>query len=149
MSNTPVSDLDQLLIERACTRLVLDSFGHNDRRDFTAFAALFADDGELHRPSGAPLVGPAAIQAAYEARPATRMTRHVCTNVRVTVTSPATATGLTYVVLFGGTSTDAPDGHFGIKADARLLMGEVDDTFVLTPAGWRIRRRRAWFTFHT
>lgn len=149
MPTSSLSDLDLLRIERACERLVLDSFAFNDQRDFAAFAALFSDEGTLHRPGGAALVGPAAIRDAYEGRPATRLTRHVCSNVRITVTSATTATGLTYVTLWGGSAADQPDGHFGIAADARLLMGEVQDAFVGTPQGWRIQTRRAWFTFHT
>lgn len=148
MASSSPADLELLRIERTCERLVLDSFAFNDQRDFAAFAALFADSGTLYRPSGAALVGPAAIRDAYEGRPATRLTRHVCSNVRITVTSATTATGLSYVTLWGGNAEDTPDGHFGVAADARLLMGEVEDAFVETPAGWRIQTRRAWFTFH-
>ncbi len=135
-------------IERACTRLVLDAVAANDGGDFEAFAALFTPDGILRRPSGEPLHGREAIAASYGTRPASRITRHVVSNVRIDVESSAAARGLSYVVLYAADGDAAPDRHFGVPADPRTLVGEFEDRFVLTGEGWRIAERDARFVMH-
>jgi hypothetical protein len=140
---------ETLHIERACERLVLDAVYLTDRLDYAAYAALFAPEAILSRPGGAPLVGPAAIRKSYESRPATRITRHLCTNIRVTVESAERARALTYVLLFTGNSAEPAPDHFGRPADARQLVGEFEDEFERTPQGWRIRARQARFVLHT
>jgi len=140
---------ETLQIERACERLVVETVYCTDRQDYAGFAALFAPEGTLSRPGGAPLVGPAAIQKTYEARPATRITRHLCTNIRVSVESADRARALTYVLLFAGNSAEPAPDHFGRPADAKQLVGEFEDEFERTPHGWRIRARLARFVLHT
>ncbi len=120
-----------------------------DHQDYAGFAALFMPQGTLSRPGGTPLVGPVAIQTAYESRPTTRMTRHLCTNIRVTIESADRARALTYVLLFTGNSTEPAPDHFGRTADAKQLVGEFEDEFERTPQGWRIRARQARFVLHT
>jgi hypothetical protein len=140
---------ETLLIERECERLVVESVYCTDRQDYAGFAALFTADGTVSRPGGAPLVGPETIQKTYEARPATRITRHLCTNIRVTVESAERARALTYVLLFAGNSAEPAPDHFGRTADAKQLVGEFEDEFERTPQGWRIRARQARFVLHT
>ncbi len=120
-----------------------------DRQDYAGFAALFTPEGNLSRPGSAALVGRPAIQKAYEARPVTRITRHLCTNIRITVDSAERARGLTYVLLFSGNSAEPAPDHFGRAADTRQLVGEFEDEFERTPEGWRIRARQARFVLHT
>jgi SnoaL-like domain len=140
---------ETLQIERTCERLVLDAGYLTDHQDYAGYAALFAPEGTLSRPGGAPLVGPAAIQKSYESRPATRITRHLCTNILVTVESAERARALTYVLLFTGNSTEPAPDHFGRAADAKQLVGEFEDEFERTPQGWRIQSRQARFVLHT
>jgi hypothetical protein len=137
------------LIERACTRLILESAAANDRQDFEAFAALFTEKGVLHRPAGDPLRGPAAIAESYISRPPERVTRHVCTNILIHVDSAATARGSTYVILYSADATGSSDRRFGLTAEPRKLLGEFEDRFELTADGWRIAERRARFVMHT
>ena len=140
-----LSQQEILEIERACERLVLDAAHLNDSRDFAGFVALFTPDGTLVRPGGSALVGRDAIRQAYEARPQNRMTRHLCTNIRITVDGPDQARGMTYVLVFAaGTEKPAPD-VFGYLAEPRVLVGQFEDEFQRTPEGWRIRNRRASF----
>lgn len=141
---------DEILqIERACERLILDAVHYTDHRDYAAFAALFTPAGSLSRPGGAPLIGPAAIQKSYEARPAQRLTRHLCTNIRVTVDSSERAHALTTVLLVTGNCAEPPPDHFGWSADSKQLVGEFEDEFERTAQGWRIRARQARFILHT
>ncbi|WP_449413928.1 nuclear transport factor 2 family protein [Pandoraea soli] len=138
--------LDALLAKQACHDLVMRFVACNDRRDPMGLAALFAQTGVLVRPNGETLVGPEAIAAAYAERPADRLTRHLVGNVLIDVTSPTSAIGSSTVLLWSGSTHDAP-GPFGRPAQGRQVMGEFEDTFVLTAGGWRIARRQAHFTF--
>ncbi|HEX4999643.1 MAG TPA: nuclear transport factor 2 family protein [Terriglobia bacterium] len=136
-------------IERACEKLVLDFAYHSDHQDPAALAALFIPEGTLIRPNGDTLRGRDAIRAAYEARPAGRLIRHLCTNIRVTVESESEARGLTYALVLSANASRAPQAHFGIEMDPRQLVGEFEDSFKRTPEGWRIASRHARFIMHT
>jgi SnoaL-like protein len=136
-------------IERACERLVLDFAYFSDRQDYEALAALFTKHGTMERPSGDTLIGHDAILESYRSRGAGRITRHICTNIRITVESADRARGLTYAVVYSATTSRPPEAHFGIKADARQLIGEFEDEFVRTAEGWRFASRRARFVIHT
>jgi hypothetical protein len=144
-----LGDEQRALIERACTRLILESAAANDRQDFEGFAALFTPNGVLHRPAGEPLRGPTAIEQSYLSRPAERVTRHVCTNILIHVESAARARGSTYVILYSADATGSSDRRFGLTAEPRKLLGEFEDRFELTEDGWRIAERRARFVMHT
>jgi len=148
MANTTLTEQERVLIEHACTRLVLESIAANDRQDYEAFAALFTSDGLLHRPNGEPLCGRDEIIASYRTRPRNRITRHICTNILVHVDSPQSARGTTYVVLYTADSLQSVK-HYGAKCDPRTLIGELEDQFRLTNDGWRIAERRARFVMHT
>jgi hypothetical protein len=130
--------MDTLTIERACERLVLDFAYYSDHREYESLAQLFAADGIMKRPSGDPIVGREAILQAYRARPAGRMTRHVCSNIRITVESADRARGLTYAVVYSASGDE--------KAEERI--GEFEDQFVRTSEGWRFAARQARFVMH-
>lgn len=149
MEEARPTEQEQALIERACTRLVLESAAANDRQDFEEFAALFAPDGILRRPAGEPLQGREAIVESYRSRPTNRVTRHVCTNILIHVDSFETARGLTYVILYTAEGNAASDKKFGLTSEPRRLLGEFEDRFVLYDGGWRIAERRARFVMHT
>ena len=146
---TQPTETEKAEIERACRTLVLHSAAANDRQDYAAFAELFSDDGVMRRPSGDPLRGREAIENAYASRPKDRITRHVCSNILIHVDSARTAHGTTYVALYSADASAEPDGHFGRPAAARVLVGEFEDRFELTEAGWRIAERSARFVMHT
>ncbi len=147
--DAPLTDEARLLIERACTRIVLESAATNDRQDFDAFAELFAPDGVLHRPAGEPLRGREAIVDSYVTRPSTRVTRHLCTNILIHAESAATARGLTYVLLYTADASGMGDKKFGLTSEARKLLGEFEDRFVRLDGAWFIAERRARFVMHT
>lgn len=141
--------LQRLLDERDCQRVVLDIQHYNDGQDYDAMAALFTEDAELYRPgSEAPLQGRDAILQAYRQRPPERLTCHLCTNQRVDLLDDDRARVATTVLLHAANATDTAHPKEGRPLQPRELIGEIDDELVRTPAGWRVRRRRAWFTFH-
>lgn len=124
-------------IEADCARLVALYANRNDAADWDGVAALYAEDGVMTRPTapGAPVVGRAAILAAFKARPA-RTTRHLCSNVVIEVEGETAALGESAMLLF--TAADAPP-----------LVGSFHDRFVLTAEGWRFAERRGSLTFGT
>lgn len=101
------------------------------------------------RPNGDSLIGREAILKSYTSRPGGRITRHICTNIRITVESPERARGSSYAVVYSAVPERPPTAHFGIEAETRHLVGEFEDEFVRTPDGWRIQTRRARFVMHT
>lgn len=140
--------LQTLLIQDACRELVLRSVECTDAHDAPGLAALFAPDGVLRRPTGQPLIGRAAIEAAYAQRPRERITRHLVTNTRVEVQSATAAHARSRVLLWAGSTEDA-DGPQGRPLRGPQLVGEFDDRFVLTDEGWRFASRDASFVLHS
>ena len=130
-----MTESDALLIERVCERLVIDSARFNDEREWAALAGLYAPDGAVVRPNGQRLEGRAAIEAAYAAGSPDRVTRHLCTNLRVDVDGPDAAHGTTTVLIVAGTRAD--------DSDVTYRVGEFADRFERTNEGWKIAERRA------
>lgn len=121
-------------IEADCARLIALYANLNDAARWAEAAALYAEDGVMARPTApdAPLVGRAAILAAFQGRPP-RKTRHVCSNVVITVEGPDSAAGESAMIL--------------LQPDAAPLAGSFHDRFVRTAEGWRFAERRgslAW-----
>ena len=145
----PLEGLPRLLAESACRALVLAAADAVDRQDHAAFVALFTPDGVLVRPDGTLLQGHDAIHAAYAARPADRLTRHLICNHSVQIGPDGTAaTSRCTVLLWSGKRSD-PETPKGRPADGLQQVGEIDDELVMTTEGWRIARRDARFVLHT
>ena len=146
-----LSDLETLVIERACERLINEFFEAIDLRNEAHLDNLFTEDATYARPIAPDTIisGRETIRKSFEARPGGRVTRHTCSNVRITVESAERATGVHRVVLITGPDQPPPDPQFGYKADARQLVGEFADVFVKTAAGWRFESRRGRVILHT
>lgn len=146
-----LSELETLAIERACERLIYEFAEAIDLRNDAHLDDLFAEDASYARPTDPHTViaGRDTIRKAFESRPGGRVTRHICSNVRITVDSPDRAHGVSRVVLIAGSTEPAAHAQFGFKADARQLIGEYDDEFVKTPEGWRFAARRGRVILHT
>lgn len=130
---TDLSADERRAIEWDCARLVNRYANLNDAALWDEVAALYAEDGRMTRPSApdTPIVGRAAILAAFAARPP-RTTRHICSNIVIDVESATTARGSSAMLLFTG--GPAP------------MVGGFEDRFVLTADGWRFTERRGTTT---
>ncbi|MGB6449631.1 MAG: nuclear transport factor 2 family protein [Steroidobacteraceae bacterium] len=137
-------------IERACARLVLQSIRVFDEQDWLAYASLFTEDGVFLRANlpDEPLAGREAIRAALAARSATRLTRHLCTNIEIDVLDAEHARGLCYLVLYAGDALQS-ESAAGRSADPTQRVGEYRDVFVRTSEGWRIDRREGRLILYT
>jgi len=132
---------DVTQIERVCERLIVDSARFNDLGEWAALAGLYTLTGVVVRPNGHRLEGREAIEAAYAAGSPDRVTRHLCTNLRVDVDGPDAAHATTTVLIVAGTRSDDPDVTFRV--------GEFADHFERTDEGWRIAERRATLFMNT
>jgi hypothetical protein len=103
----------------------------SDRREYDLLGALFVADGTMTRPSGNVLAGREAIVRSYKATPAERVTRHICTNIRIEVESVDQARGMTYALVY--------------STNGNPRVGEFEDEFLRSPEGWRIATRIARF----
>jgi len=146
-----LSDLEILTVERACERLINEFFEAVDTRNDAHLHQLFAPDATYARPTEPDNIisGREAIVKAFESRPAGRVTRHVCANIRITVASASRAQGVSRVVLWMAPTETPAHPQLGFKAEARQLVGEFDDEFVNTREGWRFASRRGRVILHT
>ena len=130
-----MTDLEQLIAERACERLIVDYAALNDAGDWEAVAALYVPQGRMSRPTAPDdfIEGRDAILAAFMSRPP-RTTRHICANIRVKIESEARATATSQILLF-------------TAADKLPLVGSYADIFENTVDGWRFVERRGSLDF--
>jgi hypothetical protein len=118
--------VQQALDEAACARLCVEFANHIDARRYDAWLDLFTHDGVLHR-MGTKVSGRAELARFLEARPATVETRHLCTNIRVTLASPDQATGFCYALFFQGRP-----GWPGAVRNGCLCVVEYHDRYLRT-----------------
>jgi ketosteroid isomerase-like protein len=130
-----MTDLENMIAERACERLILDYAAFNDAGNWDAVAALYTPDGRMSRPTAPDdfLEGRDVILAAFKSRPP-RTTRHICANIRVTIESGTRATAVSQILLY--TAADKPP-----------LVGSYADVFACTADGWRFAERRGSLDF--
>lgn len=141
---------DTQAIEQACAKLINQFAVFNDMGRHEELAALFVENGRYARPTDPEKFaeGRAAILAAFKARPADRLTRHIIANIIVDVTSATTATGISYIALYTGSAAKTAEKG-GFVGNASVLVGEFYDHFVLTSAGWRFSQRQGRLTLTT
>jgi len=126
-----MSEQEIIAIERACERLVVDFAYFGDLWEYESLGALFTENGTMTRPSRSVLSGREAIVSSYMATPAERVTRHICTNIRIMVESAHQARGLTSAIVY--------------SKNGNPRVGEFKDEFMRTAEGWRIISRTARF----
>ena len=142
-----MSDLDRLLVERACERLIVEYSRLVDFGEAAAVADLFTEDGRWQG-TDLELEGREEIRAWFERRQgvARRVSRHVCTNTSVTVVSPTEATALSYLINYRHDRREG-DEAMPVPAEVPKFIGELYDGFRLTDEGWRFSSRRVTTAF--
>lgn len=145
-----MTELEQLQIEHACTKLINRFAILNDAMRYDELAELFTVDGSFARPTDPDnfVNGRDNILQAFKARPTDRITRHVITNIDVEVLDENSAHSVCYAVLYTG-NTDNKAEKFGIQANPTQFIGEFHDEFTRTGDGWKIQRRSGNITFST
>lgn len=133
-----INDLDRLVIERACERLIQLYAFYADHHRHAEMADLFAEDGALDRGDG-PVRGKANILEALEQRRPDAIVRHVTSNVIVEVGGPDQASATSVMTLYRVFGSDEP----GQTLEPPEMVADYYDTFRLTNGGWRIHDRRS------
>jgi ketosteroid isomerase-like protein len=144
-----LSDIERLAIQQACYDLAVDYADIVDSRDWSRFREIFTDDAVFGLARGGPMLrGLDNIIAAFNARPATGITQHFITNIRVRVQSPTAASGSARVLLYTAPD-DAPESPEGRAASPKQMTGVYKDRYLRTSAGWRFAERIGTITLHT
>ncbi|WP_331735033.1 nuclear transport factor 2 family protein (plasmid) [Streptomyces sp. NBC_01166] len=107
-------------------------------------ADLFTDSGIWEWAEGNRRIqGRDALRSYFAGRPADRLSRRICTNVLVTITSEATATATTYF------TTYRVDGHTSGFAAPRAptQVGHYEDTFLKAEDRWLLKSRSLYLAF--
>lgn len=134
-----MTEQDRMLAEWACAKLIHRFGAANDGRDFEALAGLLAEEASYARPTDPdnPIQGREAIVASFRARPATRITRHIFSNIVVTVDSEAEARAVSQVVLYAGAAVEG-----GVAKSDPPLVGAFEDRFVKRDGRWLFLSRK-------
>jgi hypothetical protein len=140
-----MDDLQRMLIERECERLVTAYCHYVDHGEAGRVAELFTEDG-LWTGGRVTMKGREELAAGFGRRQAdsNRMSRHVCQNFLCDVIDEDHATGVVYLTLY------RHDGDPARKISPLMgaeLVGEYRDTFLRTKKGWRIAERRIVVSF--
>jgi ketosteroid isomerase-like protein len=131
-----MTDLDRLVIEQACIRLMTRYCYLVDAYDHAALVQLWAEDGVWVGMKG-PMHGHAEMLKYLDAK-TVALGRHYISNMIVTVIDADHAEGGAYFNFY-----TAP-GHKGdgpAPAAAPAVSGRYTDRFVRTPAGWRFAHK--------
>jgi SnoaL-like domain len=142
-----VNELDRMLAERACERLIVEYCRLVDFGQAGRIADLFTADGTW---TGVDLQlnGREEIRQWFERREglSRRVSRHVCTNVGVDVISPEEAESVCYLVNFRHDRRDGDD-RTPVPAEVPKFVGECRDRFRRTDDGWRFSARQVEVAF--
>ena len=110
----------------AIYRLQLAYRRHLDERDFAAYAALFAPDGEWRGPLGTAR-GPAAIESfldqTLERFPEDKRTYHLISNVEIDVDGDRATASSTQCYVVRGKDDEPVVGHIGGYEDILVRVG--------------------------
>lgn len=136
-----MSDLNALLAERACTRLMLEYCECVDTRQFDRLVSLFARDGVLNRTDTGEIKGRAAIGEFFD-KLTTDPLIHAASNLLVTVTGPHSAEAVSYVTVYRSYRENAT----GLpKLEAPYVVAKYVDNFVVEDGEWKIGFRDTIF----
>jgi len=134
-----MDDLQRLLIERACERLMAEYCHLVDHGQAARVADLFTENGVWSSPRTT-MAGRPAIRDGFRRRQdrADRASRHVCCNPLTEVQDETHASGVIYLTLY---RHDGEAGEPITPMAALAAVGEYRDVFVRTAEGWRFERR--------
>lgn len=136
-----MDDLERLLVERACLRLMTEYCTYLDNRDTDTFLELFLPEATWIRTAPLPpidLAGREAIRAFFNRRATHSVSRHLVINPVVDVIDANNAKGVSFGLVVRG---PAGDGTLPVPMRGLELLVEYRDNFVRTAQGWKFGRR--------
>ncbi|MFF2747487.1 nuclear transport factor 2 family protein [Kitasatospora sp. NPDC058048] len=144
MDDKIIPQVERMLAERACERIIVDFIHRLDLGDPSSVAELFTSDGFWHWPYGDRRIeGREALRCYFASRPADRLSRRLMTNILVTVESETTARAVSYL------TTYRVDGYAGGMIEPRLPanVGHYEDTFRKIDGAWLLAGRTVFLPF--
>jgi ketosteroid isomerase-like protein len=140
-----MEDLERLLIERECERLVTAYCHYVDHGEAARVADLFTEDGVWKSPE-VTMRGREELRRGFGGRQARRdrMSRHVCNNLLLEIRDAEHAEGVVYLTLY---RHDGPEGRRISPLEQPEMVGEYRDRFVRTSEGWRFAHREIEVSF--
>ncbi len=140
-----MEDIERLLIERECERLVTAYCHYVDHGEAARIAELFTEDGVWASPQ-VTMKGRAELEQGFQARQdnAARMSRHICHNFLCDVQDANHAEGVVYLTLY---RHDGDPERALSPLEGPEMVGEYRDRFERIPEGWRIAERRTVVSF--
>jgi hypothetical protein len=137
--------MQQLLIERACERVIVEFVHRLDLGDSGSVAELFTRDGVWEWPHDERRVeGREALRAYFASRPADRLSRRLMTNILVTAASSTEARATSYLTTF---RVDGYPGSGFVPPPLPANVGHYDDTFRFVDGRWLIVHRSLFLAF--
>ncbi|MFE2164097.1 nuclear transport factor 2 family protein [Streptomyces sp. NPDC059447] len=144
MNVETLAPMERLLAERACERLVVEFVHRLDLGDPGSVAELFTQDGTWQWPAGdRRIAGRDALRTYFGNRPADRLSRRICTNILVNVSSADSASATTYF------TTYRVDGYSSglIPPRPPVQVGHYEDTFRKVDDAWLLTTRTLFLSF--
>ncbi len=140
-----LSPMARLLIEQACSRLVITYCTSADHHDLDRFLGIFTEDAVWGQPNGSAFRGHAEIRHYFVGRPKTPVRCHVCSNVLIDVLDADTASGTSMATVF---RTEASELAGGAPQLVPIAVLEYVDRFVRQPdESWKISSRAGRFIY--
>lgn len=138
-----MNEIDKLLIERECHKLMVDYNIYNDSLDIDAFLSLWTDDCVFSRVVPEPVFqvsGHDGLRAAMNQVivGSDRLRRHLLVNPKITVRDTDSAEGFCIGLAIYG---PAGDRSLPVAMGGVELVGEYRDQYRRTDKGWKIARR--------
>ncbi|MFT7650658.1 MAG: hypothetical protein ACI8Y4_005432 [Candidatus Poriferisodalaceae bacterium] len=135
--------MDELETKRACEELVVKYTHIADFGPGADMADIFTDDG-VWTSGQETYEGSKELKGFFGRDRGHTKSRHVASNIAITLTGDDTATGLSYFTLYRYSEEKprVPD-----LDDQPVILGEYTDEYRLTSDGWRISRRQAGVGF--
>jgi hypothetical protein len=130
----------EMLIARTCENLILDIAWLTDHGPHSQIANLYARSGSFDK-DGEVITGKAALEEMYKKRPASLFTRHVMSNIRVTVLSETEALATSYGTVFRYRSNDNAAPIPPVIISGPEIIAEYRDTFIKESEVWKISYR--------
>ncbi len=119
-----------------CHELIYRATFHLDKQQWPEYAACFAPDGVLIRPSdGARLEGPAAIVESHSGRAPSTVV-HIVSNTFFFDVTPTSMTAQSRVMKFAGPADDE-----NAAAEPVIVIGNYTDKLTLVGDRWLISQR--------
>jgi hypothetical protein len=135
---------EERAIEWECQQILTRFCLYSDTRQYEKLVNLFTPDGVWHR-LGEALAGHEMLRTAMEARPLDAMSRHVITNVLVTVIDADHAESISYKSIYRNEEGELLEKP--VPLNGPKWVSVYADSFLRTDEGWRITRKEGTTLF--